>query len=60
VRVMDDLPADVDRRAVQRERPLDYLDRPFHPGAVPTGRCEHQLPHHAVRVAPGRGHPVTD
>ena len=47
VRVVDDLLADVDRRAVQLERPLDRLDGPFDPGAVPAGRCEHQLPHHA-------------
>ena len=34
VRVVDDLLADVDRAPVERERPLDRLDRPFDSRAI--------------------------
>ena len=37
VQVVHDLLADVDRRAVQAERLLDRLDRPFDAGAVAAG-----------------------
>ena len=40
--VVDDLTADVDRRAVQLERALDGLDGPLDPRAVPAGRGEKQ------------------
>jgi hypothetical protein len=46
VGVVDDLPAHVDRRIMQRECSLDRLDGTFDPGAVPAGRGEEQPPHH--------------
>ena len=33
IAVMDDLVADIDRRPIQGERPLDRIDGPHHPGA---------------------------
>ena len=46
VRVVDDLPAHVDRRPVEPKHPLDRLDGPLDPGAVPTGRGEEDALHH--------------
>ena len=43
VLVVDDLLADVDRRAVQLEGALDRLHGPVDPGAVTAGRGEKQL-----------------
>ena len=40
VDVVDDLLADVHRRAVVLERELDRLDRAFDPGAIAAGRRE--------------------
>jgi hypothetical protein len=40
VGVVDDLPADVDRRAVELQRTLDGLDGPFDSRAVSAGRRE--------------------
>ena len=40
IAVVDDLVADIDRRAVQRQRPLDDLDGPDHAGAEPARRAQ--------------------
>src|SRR5439155_24591354 len=40
VRVVDDLLAHVNRRAVQRKRPLDRLYGALDSGAIPPRRCE--------------------
>ena len=39
---------DVDRRAVELDRPLDRLDRPLHARAVPARRGEEDAFHHAA------------
>ena len=53
VQVVDDLLAHVDGRAVQLERPLDRVDRPFDAGAVAARRSEKHLAHHAVESIGG-------
>ena len=52
MQVVDDLLPHVDRRAVQLERPLDRLDRPFDAGAVAAGRGEKQLADHRGHRSP--------
>ena len=45
VQVVDDLLADVDRRAVLGQRTLDGVDRALHAGAIPSrGRQQHGAP----------------
>jgi hypothetical protein len=39
VPIVDDFVADVDRRAVLFERPLDNLDSPFDPGTKASRLC---------------------
>jgi hypothetical protein len=46
VRVVDDLLANVDRRAVQVEQALDGLDRALDAGAVATRRGQEDSLHH--------------
>ena len=43
VLVVDDLLADVDRRAVDLQGPFDRLDRPVDARAIATGGCQQQL-----------------
>jgi hypothetical protein len=38
---MHDLVADIDRGAIDGERPFDGIDGPYHPGAEATGRTKH-------------------
>ena len=45
VAVVDDLVADVDRRAVLLQRPLDDLDRPLHAGAETAGLGQDDADH---------------
>ena len=51
VEVVDDLLADVDRRSVEVERPLDRLDRPLDAGAVAARRRQEHLGDHVRIVA---------
>jgi hypothetical protein len=39
--VMDDLVADIDRGAIDGERALHGIDRPYHPGTEAAGRTKH-------------------
>ena len=48
VGVVNDLPADVDRRTELEEDPLDGLDRSLDAGAVATRGDEFQLARHAT------------
>ncbi len=41
IAVVDDLVADIDRSAVDRERPLHGIDRPHHPGTEAARRTKH-------------------
>ncbi len=41
--VVHDFVAHIDRRAIERQRPLDDVDGPHHPGAEPAGRGEEYL-----------------
>jgi len=50
VRVVDDLTADVDRRAVLLERRLDRVDRPFHAGAVAARGGQEDTSDHCFRL----------
>ena len=43
VAVMHDLVADIDRGAIDGERPLDGIDGPHHPGAEAAGRTKHDF-----------------
>ena len=43
VLVVHDLVPDIDRRPVPRERPLDGIDRPHHPGAEAARRAEQNV-----------------
>ena len=43
IAVMDDLVADIDRGAIDRERPLDGIDGPHHPGTEAAGRTKHDF-----------------
>ena len=43
IAVMHDFVADIDRGAVDRERPLDGVDGPHHPGAEAPGRTKHDF-----------------
>jgi hypothetical protein len=49
VDVVDDLLPDVDRCAVELQRPLHRLDCPLDASAIPAGRSEEELPHHLQR-----------
>ena len=40
---MHDLVADVDRGAIDGERPLDGIDGPHYPGAEAAGRTKHDF-----------------
>ena len=57
VDVVDDLLADVDRRAVVLERLLDRLDGALDPGAVAAGRCQENAFDHADRVSVAAAQP---
>ena len=53
VRVVDDLLADVDRLAVEPERPLDRVDGPLDPGAIAAGEARRtRFTKPRARIAP--------
>ena len=43
IAVVDDLVADIDRGAIDGERPLHGVDRPHHPGAEAPRRAKHDF-----------------
>ena len=43
IAVMDDLVADIDRRPIEGERPLDRIDGPHDPGAKAAGGAQNHL-----------------
>ena len=57
VRVVDDLLAHVDGRAVQLERPLDRLDRPLHARAIASRGSEEDFLDHLQRSVMSRESP---
>jgi hypothetical protein len=50
---VDDLLADVDRRAVEIEGLFDRVDRALDAGAIAPGRSEEHFPNHQIIVASG-------